>query len=335
MDMEERQDHNQALGDGQSLDEQSWRPSKEKAPLLGLGGGTGTGQGRIRPQTFLVPLLFMVLHHLVLNGASVIRLLYFLRTNPQYGGDILTDPNQAMTMTEILLEGNVMTYASLWGMLVLIPAYLLYLYYQKRKGRLLFSFQRLSIPQFLSSVSVILGALGLTQVWMLILASMDPASLPGRLFQDYLDKMVLYDGRTSDLPLELLVTVLLVPIGEEILFRGIIQGELRSAFSPALSVAFTSLLFAIFHLDLIQGSYVLIAGFALSATYELTRNMGIPIFLHMLFNFIGSGWFSRLMGGGETAEVILVVALYAFIVLGGLGFYYLFRKQPGRVEAGP
>lgn len=327
--MEEKQDHNQALGDDPSLDDRDWRHSR--AALLGQGGAKETGQGRIRPQTFLVPLLFMVLHHLVLNGASVIRLLYFLRTNPQYGGDILTD----LTITEILLEGNITTYASLLGMLVLIPAYLLYLYYQKRKGRALLSFQRLSIPQLLSSLSVILGALGLTQVWMLILASMDPASLPGRLFQDYLDKMLLYDGRTSDLPLELLVTVLLVPLGEEILFRGIIQGELRSAFSPALSVAATSLLFAIFHLDLIQGSYVLIAGFALSACYELTRNMGIPIFLHMVFNFIGSGWFSRLTGGGETAEMILVISLYAFILLGGLGFYYLFRKQVGRGEAGP
>ncbi|NLA81786.1 MAG: CPBP family intramembrane metalloprotease [Clostridiaceae bacterium] len=303
--------------------------------LSGLGFGQGQeGERRIHLSTFLAPLLFMVLHHLVLSGASVVRLLYFLGKNPQYQEALLQDP-AGTSMMEILLEGNVMTYASLMGMLVLIPAYLLYLTYRKRKAIPLLLCQRISPSQLFSSLSIILGALGLTQVWMVILASLDPASLPGRLFQDYLDKMMLFDGRSADLPLELLVTVVLVPLGEELLFRGIVQGELRRSFSPAITVVATTLLFAIFHLDLIQGSYVLIAGFALSVSYQLTRNILLPILMHMVFNFIGSGWFSRLMGGGETAELILVCFLYASILLGAFGFYYLLKKEAGLEKAGP
>ena len=131
------------------------------------------------------------------------------------------------------------------------------------------------------------------------------------------------------------MTVVLVPLGEELLFRGIVQGELRRSFSPAITVVATTLLFAIFHLDLIQGSYVLIAGFALSVSYQLTRNILLPILMHMVFNFIGSGWFSRLMGGGETAELILVCFLYASILLGAFGFYYLLKKEAGLEKAGP
>ncbi len=290
------------------------------------------GERRIHLSTFLAPLAFMVLHHLVLSGASVVRLLYFLGKNPQYQEALLQDPGTSMM--EVLLEGNVMTYASLMGMLVLIPAYLLYLAYQKRKARPLLLCQGISFGQLLSSLSIILGALGLTQVWMVVLASLDPASLPGRLFQDYLDKMMLFDGRAADLPLELLVTVILVPLGEELLFRGILQGQLRRSFSPAITVAATTLLFAIFHLDLIQGSYVLIAGFALSVSYQLTRNILLPILMHMVFNLIGSGWFSRLLGGGERMELILVLFLYASILFGAFGFYYLLKKEAGLEKAG-
>ena len=168
--------------------------------LSGLGFGQGQeGERRIHLSTFLAPLLFMVLHHLVLSGASVVRLLYFLGKNPQYQEALLQDP-AGTSMMEILLEGNVMTYASLMGMLVLIPAYLLYLTYRKRKAIPLLLCQRISPSQLFSSLSIILGALGLTQVWMVILASLDPASLPGRLFQDYLDKMMLFDGRSADCP---------------------------------------------------------------------------------------------------------------------------------------
>lgn len=283
------------------------------------------GERRIHLSTFLAPLAFMVLHHLVLSGASVVRLLYFLGKNPQYQEALLQDPGTSMM--EVLLEGNVMTYASLMGMLVLIPAYLLYLAYQKRKAKPLLLCQGISFGQLLSSLSIILGALGLTQVWMVVLASLDPASLPGRLFQDYLDKMMLFDGRAADLPLELLVTVILVPLGEELLFRGILQGQLRRSFSPAITVAATTLLFAIFHLDLIQGSYVLIAGFALSAAYHFTRQIFVPIAMHILFNFVGSGWLSRLIGADETTEVGIIIGLYAFILVGAFGYYYLWREQ--------
>lgn len=286
-------------------------------------------KGRSGPgvRTFLVPLLFMALHHLVLNGASAIRLLYFLMRHPEYRDFLLNDPAGNESLIEVLVRGNVMTYASLIGMLVLVPAYLLYLFFQKKRGRSLLGKGPLSARSLFSSLAVILGALGLTQVWMVILASFDPSTLVGKSFQDYLDKMTLFDGRTADLPLELLVTVLLVPIGEELLFRGIIQGELGRAFSPSITVLATSILFALFHLDLIQGSYVLIAGLALSVCYQLTRNLLVPILMHMLFNLIGSGWLTRLLGGGERVELATVVTLYAFILVGALALFFQFRAR--------
>lgn len=313
------------------------RPLWQHADDLSEPADVEEKKGRPRPgvRTFLVPLLFMALHHLVLNGASAIRLLYFLSRNPEYRDLLLNEPTANKALIEVLVQGNVMTYASLIGMLVLVPAYLLYLFFQKRRGRSLLGKDPLSARNLFSSLAVILGALGLTQVWMLVLASLDPSSLIGKSFQDYLDKMTLFDGRTADLPLELLVTVFLVPVGEELLFRGIIQGELGRVFSPSVTVLATSFLFALFHLDLIQGSYVLIAGLALSVCYQLTRNLLVPIFMHMLFNLIGSGWFTRLLGGGERVEIATVIALYAFILVGALALFFQVRgRSAHKGEAG-
>ncbi|MCK9176865.1 MAG: CPBP family intramembrane metalloprotease [Clostridiales bacterium] len=282
---------------------------------------------RMSVRTFLTPILFMVLHHLVLNLASVILMFAHLASHPELGQSLLQNSIDSETLTKILVEGNIMTWASLSAMIVLIPLYLAYLYYWKKKDQSLLLTERAHVKQWGSALAIILGATGLTQLWMALLSSFDPMSFLGHKFQDYLDKVALFDGRTATIALELVVTVFLVPIGEELLFRGIIQGELRRAFRPFVSVIGTTLLFALFHLDLIQGSYVLIAGFALSAAYHFTRQIFVPIAMHILFNFVGSGWLSRLIGADETTEVGIIIGLYAFILVGAFGYYYLWREQ--------
>ncbi|NLA96313.1 MAG: CPBP family intramembrane metalloprotease [Clostridiaceae bacterium] len=296
-----------------------------------LAGGVLPGGGRrVSVRTFLAPLLFMLLHHAVLNGISLARTFAYLLANPSLQAGLQENPNDGAVMLRILVESDAMIYASLLGMVILIPAYILYLYRRGKRKDLPAPFERVTWIQSLSSVALILGALGLTQLWMAILASFDQASTLGRLFADYMDKMVLFDAASSVSALDFVATVLLVPIGEELLFRGIVQGELRKAFPPAVSVVGTTLLFALFHLDLIQGSYVLIAGFALSMAYHLTRNIAIPIVMHAIFNFIGSGWLIRLTGAGERAEEIIVYTLYAFVLIGFAGMLVLrktSRKQ--------
>lgn len=311
--MEEKKDHKLDLPSG--LDQAGH--IGRQSPL------SGSGERRWGIRTFLAPLLFMVLHHLVLNLASFAYLAFYLTRKSFSVAGSTMDLSGSDSIIDLLLEGNVMTYASLIAMAILIPSYLVYLYLRKKRQAPLLFCRRITLVQALSSLAAILGALGLTQLWISILASLDPSSLPGRLFQEYSDKIALFDGRTATLALEFFVTVLLVPIGEELLFRGIIQGELGKAFSPRLTVALTTLLFAVFHLNLIQASYVLIAGFVLSYVYQLTRNILIPIALHMVFNFIGSGWILRLTGADESLESLLVYGLYICILLGAAGLYSL------------
>jgi len=299
-----------------------------------VGGPPSRGKRRISAGTFLIPLVFMLLHHAVLNGISLARAFSYLLSNPALGAELRANPKDSSILLKILVESKTMIYASLFGMIILIPIYSFYLYRRRKKQDLPSLFKTVTWVQSLSSVAIILGALGLTQLWMAILGSFDQASAIGRLFQNYLDKMVLFDAASSVSALDFAATVLLVPIGEELLFRGIVQGALGKSFPAAVSVAGTTVLFALFHLDLIQGSYVLIAGFALSLACYLTRSIIVPIAMHMVFNFIGSGWLFRLTGAGRQAEEIIVCTLYAFILIGFAGVLVLRRtggKQGGAV----
>ena len=92
------------------------------------------------------------------------------------------------------------------------------------------------------------------------------------------------------------VAVLLAPVAEEVLFRGIAYGTLRGR-SPLLAYAVSMALFAVYHMwpYLLQGYgwgvlvymlQYLPGGFALAWCYEKSKNIWAPIFLHMAINFI-------------------------------------------------
>jgi uncharacterized protein len=87
--------------------------------------------------------------------------------------------------------------------------------------------------------------------------------------------------------------ITIVPIAEEILFRGFLQKWLGQKFGLFRAILFTSILFASFHFSLSQkwdNIELLLALFVLSCflgfIYEKQRNLWAPIGLHMTFNAI-------------------------------------------------
>ncbi len=87
--------------------------------------------------------------------------------------------------------------------------------------------------------------------------------------------------------------IFIVPIGEELLFRGFLQNWLRTFLPLSLSIIFTSILFASLHFSFGQGllNWQLIPGlFALSCylgyVYERQQCLIASIFLHMTVNGI-------------------------------------------------
>jgi membrane protease YdiL (CAAX protease family) len=78
--------------------------------------------------------------------------------------------------------------------------------------------------------------------------------------------------------------VLLAPLAEEVLFRGILYPAIKQAGHPRLALWGTALLFAAVHLNVATFVPLTVLALVLTALYEWTNNLLAPIAAHVLFN---------------------------------------------------
>jgi membrane protease YdiL (CAAX protease family) len=99
-------------------------------------------------------------------------------------------------------------------------------------------------------------------------------------------------GQNPDVLLLLVpFSLLLIGPGEELLFRGLIQGTLRRAFQPISSIFLSSAIFAVSHATALSGdgqltymAIVFVLALVLGATYEYAENLVIPAVIHGIYN---------------------------------------------------
>jgi membrane protease YdiL (CAAX protease family) len=78
--------------------------------------------------------------------------------------------------------------------------------------------------------------------------------------------------------------ILLAPVAEEILFRGILYPAIKQAGFPRLALWGTVLLFAAVHMNLVTFVPLAVLALVLTALYERTDNLLAPIAAHAMFN---------------------------------------------------
>lgn len=76
------------------------------------------------------------------------------------------------------------------------------------------------------------------------------------------------------------------PLLEEILFRGIILDGLLKNYKAGVSIAFSSLLFALIHGNVAQGLGAFLMGLFMGWIYWKTKSLYIPIILHFVNNAV-------------------------------------------------
>lgn len=86
----------------------------------------------------------------------------------------------------------------------------------------------------------------------------------------------------------ILCVVVLLPMFEEILFRGLIFNELKSKLNVTASIIVQAIIFGVFHGNIVQGIYAFVLGLALASVYVWTKSIWANIFFHVSFNFMGS-----------------------------------------------
>ncbi|MBR3463778.1 MAG: CPBP family intramembrane metalloprotease [Clostridiales bacterium] len=131
-----------------------------------------------------------------------------------------------------------------------------------------------------------------------------------------------------------LITIcFIVPLEEELIFRGAVFGVLRRKMGPLAGILITAVIFGIMHRVSIHTAYAIVCGMILTACYYYTENIFATVIMHSIFNIIGSGLKDLLklsvfgIPSGVRNEILMNFTIICILMMvpAGLGFLALAR----------
>ncbi len=96
----------------------------------------------------------------------------------------------------------------------------------------------------------------------------------------------------------LFTVVILAPVFEEILFRGVLFSSLTKIMSSFNAMIFSGFVFGAIHMSMAELLPLWVLGILLAYCYAQTRNLLVPILIHLIFNAL-SFWGLLLLGGAN------------------------------------
>jgi uncharacterized protein len=284
---------------------------------------------RFTAATILIPFAFIALHFVVTMLATILYLVgSFVVQAISGSADFMAlwqDPNALMQ--DITDHYPIITVIMAAG---LIPVYAIYLMLKRRRDPRTVWLESPHFTAILPALAVMIGLLGVSNLWLTALTALG-RSLPfiQQALNDYNELANAFNPTSGLLWLFLGVSVL-APVTEELLFRGIVQGELRKAMPEWLAIVLQALIFAAYHMQLVQSSYVILPGLMLGFAYYWTRSLWVPIAMHIGFNFVGSV-LPAIIGSNELFGNVLGFTELGFILVGAVSAVYLFKtRRPAR-----
>ncbi len=127
---------------------------------------------------------------------------------------------------------------------------------------------------------IVIGCCGLYYLSILIVAVI--AVVNPQLMENYNEMMESALGGSEILAV--IAAVILAPINEECIMRGLVLKNLQKHFSVPVVIVTQAILFGIFHANWVQGIYVLPIGAVLGYVAVKTRSVLPSIFMHLFYN---------------------------------------------------
>lgn len=208
----------------------------------------------------------------------IINLLYMLLST-------LLAATDAAWLKWILLSGDMNRFDSIRCLLMIIPSFFIYRQLKKQSDAGV-----LNWPLAKGSTYSILTGIGFTGMAFLWLRFAEKFFSKIDLLQKSLAAMAdtVINPSAQELFLLILVAGILVPILEELLFRGIIFSLLEKIRKGRFAIIVSAFLFALAHLNPIQGVYTFIMGLIAGLIYLKTRDLRWPILMHMTINTLSA-----------------------------------------------
>ncbi|MDD2457652.1 MAG: type II CAAX endopeptidase family protein [Eubacteriales bacterium] len=275
----------------------------------------------LRLRTFIVPLSMILIHLLVIDIVANLYAQSYPWLSVMAGWQKDAAGLQYQD-TQSLILNEYPRIAVFYG-LILIPLYSLILFFRSLNRRDAIWLEKPRRRDLLPAVIVSVGLLGVTNLLFSGLLSLGE-TLPfvQRLMEEYLEQA---EAFSSALGYGWLIAgiTLVAPVSEELLFRGIIQGELRRAMPEWLAVITQAVLFALFHMQAVQVLYVFLPALALGAMYALTRSFWIPVLMHVVFNFLGSVVPAMVLGNDSLSQTVIWIEIgFAAISVAVIPYLY-------------
>ncbi len=262
-------------------------------------------------------LALMVIYYVA--QVIVTSVIAIIQVIPAMMQDVLSgvQPDVAR-MTELLNTVAAQTpFILFFSVIIALPTY--YIIYMKRHQELLTFLSIRGIGVISIPVLVILGLSSNFIIELLLsLASQIKAFVP--IFERYNQLANFITG--GDFILSLLAVGIIGPIFEEILFRGLIFGELRKITKVKIAVVIQALLFGAYHMNIVQGSYAFIIGLLLGYVMYKSNSILAPTIVHITINsssvllsqFVKTEDIEKWAGALYASSFILFIAASVFIL---------------------
>lgn len=143
---------------------------------------------------------------------------------------------------------------------------------------------------------------------------------------------------TMNTPGELLLNILVIgvapAVGEELIFRGILQRRLQCKIHPVAAVWVTALIFSAIHLQFAGFLPRMLLGALLGYLFLWSRNLWVPIIAHFFFNvsqvvgqYLYGEQISQLEVDGPD-EPYWLSGVFSLVLLMGIGWFIWRRARP-------
>lgn len=124
--------------------------------------------------------------------------------------------------------------------------------------------------------------------------------------------------------IQLLAVVVFAPVAEELLMRGLIYGRLKSMTGNIkLAILASSLLFALFHGNIVQGIYAFALGALFAWLMERCKTLWAPVLAHAAANAVTLALSLPQLSEGLSRHPAVTILLTAVFLLAG---YFLAKR---------
>ena len=173
-----------------------------------------------------------------------------------------------------------------------------------------------------------LAMLGFTGLYFFVITNIESSAIQEAI-KSYEELTEVKSATRADLYMNLIGTCLLIPVLEEMIFRGCVLEGMLECRHPWLAIIFSSLFFGAMHGQIIQIIYAATCGIALGCIYYYTKNIVMAIMAHILFNILGSGIYLLFSISDEAYNIINYV-YYVFIPAFVIFTVFMARKRQAR-----